>query len=101
LDVSYNEIDKAGGTLLAEIISSRNVGLRKLSVRNCSITKANTIAIANALLQNSSIRDFDFSGNQIKDVYFILIIIMMMIIIMIIIIMHSISLRKKAISWKF
>ena len=67
LDISYNEIDKKGATLLADIVSSRSVNVRKLFVRKCGLPKQAGILIANALQQNTTIRELDYSFNDIKD----------------------------------
>ena len=70
LYISFNEIDRSAALMLTDIISSRAVTLRKLHVKKCKIPAVSSPQIAKALQENSTIQEFDFSGNPIKDVCF-------------------------------
>lgn len=68
LNLSGNSIDKKGGQILCECLSSRSVNLRILAVRGCGIPKNVMCELGKNLQQNTTLRDFDVSGNEIKDV---------------------------------
>ena len=68
LNLSGNTIDKKGGQILCECLSSRSVNLRIVSIRNCGISKTVMGEIGKNLQQNTTLREFDASGNDLKDV---------------------------------
>ena len=67
LTLSGNAIDKKGGQILAECIGSRSVNLRKVYIQGCGIPKGIMGDLGKNLQQNTTIRELDVSGNDIKD----------------------------------
>jgi len=67
LTLSGNGIDKKGGQILCECIGSRSINLRKVFIQGCGIHKATMAELGKNLQQNTTLREFDASGNDIKD----------------------------------
>jgi len=67
LNLSGNGIDKKGGTILSECIGSRSVNLRKVYIQGCGIPKATMTELGKELQNNTTLREFSISGNDIKD----------------------------------
>ena len=68
LNIGGNTIDKKGGVVLNECISSRAVNLRKLGIKKCGLDKKMLAGTGQSLQQNTTLREFDASGNEMKDV---------------------------------
>lgn len=68
LQISSNPIDKKGGQVLNECISSRAVNLRRLEITKCALDKRMLAAMGQSLQQNTTLHYFDVSGNDMKDV---------------------------------
>mmetsp|Transcript_107100 Transcript_107100/g.160117 ORF Transcript_107100/g.160117 Transcript_107100/m.160117 type:complete len:652 (+) Transcript_107100:677-2632(+) len=68
LTLSGNGIDKKGGQILCECLGSRSVNLRKVYIQGCGIPKAIMTELGKNLQQNTTLREFDVSGNDIKDI---------------------------------
>ena len=68
LDLSDNSIDKKGGAILCDCLSSRAVNLRKLSISGCGIPRSTMTELGKNLQQNTTLREFNASGNDLKDV---------------------------------
>lgn len=67
LTLSGNGIDKKGGQILCECVGSRSVNLRKVYIQGCGIPKSIMNELGKNLQQNTTIREIDVSGNEIKD----------------------------------